>query len=465
MTSSAKKATATKTFTPERDTFIDMVPVHDQGHLSAHKLKVERGIQTVEKEGAKTETEMFKVYAFDGEKFGMGVNALTAWKRALAAGSYGTADDFVEPTFEEEFFQVAAKTNDKADANPWEREDADELRDLRDRADAAYSEAQKGEASAQDSWREMAVTLSTVRDKFTSGNKGKQLAAWIKGPNGAAALAMSSFLTEGKNAISEACRLAELSDEEYAVLPATVTRGKTVDLFLRDSVSDYYTSIAERLAADGKACDKDANGNRTISSEQFEDAARVIFEMFSNGSEGLPIEDAIEMAEETAKETAAKHANVYGKSSEETSAARTSALRAMGQIQIVKQLDAADKLDAQVNTLADMGDESTIAKVFKERNATLFVRRVNAALVSLENKAATDKANSALQKAVDDAGDLVAPDSGFKKTPADIVAARMFNTLVAHPAYAEIYSKLGVLVRSAVEADKEKAKAKAAKAA
>jgi hypothetical protein len=172
---------------------------------------------------------------------------------SLVVAFNGDVDEY-EFTYDEddEFFSQKYAAP-KADANDvWTNDkyaaNRDELDALRGTAEGALAAAQDGEKAAQGEALEVA---RVIKRAFEIVGTKKALQVWAKGTVADGEnMKLLSSLGKGANALSEAMRLAELSDAEYALLPASLTSGKGVDTHTRNSVKAVVENAAPEKMSD-----------------------------------------------------------------------------------------------------------------------------------------------------------------------------------------------------------------------
>ncbi len=209
------KPQTTREFLSQRKTQLVLEPVNPNGHLEQVTLEVERGqVCTTKEDGSKTYAERFRAHPVapieKPDAIGMAATIDATVKATLKAMSYGGADDFTWDA-DSEFFTPSPRANTDKD-DPFQRDDADELYELRKQANAAFEEAQNSEEGAQVAWRGASQMLEQVYDKL--GRNGKAFTAWAKGGERAKDAPFIAKLGNGKNALSEARMLAQLTDAD-----------------------------------------------------------------------------------------------------------------------------------------------------------------------------------------------------------------------------------------------------------
>lgn len=145
----------------------------------------------------------------------------------VAPEDYDIQGVFDESDAPKEWFEqkIAAPTDEKD--NPWKGDDAEELEALRVELDAKIGDTYAGQADTQEDYRDIAKTLKTVYNKL--GNKKAKLEAWRDGASGSNTGENLKKFGKGNHALTEAMRLAEITDAEYAMLPVTTISGKAID--------------------------------------------------------------------------------------------------------------------------------------------------------------------------------------------------------------------------------------------
>lgn len=203
-------------------------------------LEVEFGEYTTWREGEEGKTSgRFRVTyprVIDGIEDHLRVLAVDPKKAigmAIKQSGRGTEDDYqIDADFEDEFFKqrIAVEKPDAQDIWTASKfaENRDQLAAMRSDANEALVRADENLAGAQDDALEFSKLVMEAH-KLVGGDR-KALASWARGPKeGGSNLSAIYKLGKGENALYEAMRLAQLTDAEYSVLPASLTSGKGVD--------------------------------------------------------------------------------------------------------------------------------------------------------------------------------------------------------------------------------------------
>lgn len=471
----ADKVVVTETFLSEASTLLILKPVNENGHLRALEITVHRGALERDKEGDIVKLNRFAVDAPDGftpdaVQF-YGTSAVAALKSMFRKINYGTVDDYTFNT-DAEFFTSGFKSN--ASTNDiWSGANAGDLIELRKTAEAAYLAAEGAEGDAQEAWLGASQVLQEAFE--TVGEKHYK--KWAQGGEHANDAPMLARLGQGKNALSEARRLAQLTNMQYAVLPSTMTRGKTIDLFMSDTLHIVMSKVAAVVSTD-EDCqggyDKDVNGNAIASADQYDVAAReVILYLCDEAGVELPafekLREGLDVAIDILADIRAKHVAEYRKS-DEGAAARKSAARVMGfdyaiQLAEASLTDEKNARKAAADVVKGKMDKGNAETFKKARDRGLFVKRLTAELVAIDTSEAKDARSRSASDAADDAKGFET-GKDFKKRGAMDVAAQLWNTFRTHPAYAEIYQNLGIMVseQRSADADERREQVEASKA-
>lgn len=420
-------------FEADAATKLELTPVNENGMYQAMVADVARGKlhEKVTKEGEDDKTVVtnrFEVKVAGKVGYGTTVDKALSKIFSIDEFTYDTDADF----FSTDHFKANKPDADEVEA----RDDWEELRAVRTEAEAAIVEAQTNTENAQQARIQLSDILSGVQAKLGSA---KAMAAWARGGKEEntelmAAAPLLTRLGNGKNALSEAMRWSSLTEDQKAVVPASITSGKGVDKFLRDSLNSVMDAIGSNLFADHghNACiDKDHNGNSTVTEQAFADAV----DTFLNWA-GVDDADYGTMSEgvEAAKllvEPALKAYDAANTKHDDTDDGRKHALATMGLIygvQLVDEAIAAEKNWLEFLALPEEKQEEGNMKAFqKTRNNCLFIKRVNSAVEAAANEAAADKRERAAIEATVEAGDF---DTKVKKDEsAETIAARFWNTI------------------------------------
>lgn len=186
-----------------------------------------------------------------------GVKAQSTIELAIKNSKRGTAEDYeIDADYELEFFKQkrAADTVDKD--NVWDTtlyaDLQSTLSDAAGEIEGLLETAQGSTESNQEDYLKVGLALVKVKAAMkTAGisNFRKPLAVWAAGADGSNHPLLKKF-GKGDHALTEAMRLAELTDAEYAVIPATQTSGKAIDRHKAESLA-VLVSKAATIAASG----------------------------------------------------------------------------------------------------------------------------------------------------------------------------------------------------------------------
>lgn len=423
-------------------TLLELTPV-DSDLFAAVTVTVERGILTTVKDtGEKTEAERFRVTFIkpkvDTTFEGIGATLEKALSSCLQRAHYGSDKDFTYDA-SSEFFQAAPRKN-AADDDPFASDQASELYERRRVIEKLANEAMSTEVGAQTAWREVSIQMEAVFQSL--GRNGKAFKAWAVGAERAGEAPWLATLGRGKNALAQTRIMAQLTDEEFSILPTQLTRGGAVDNFLRDSLrSDVLNALEVAVSESGPLVQKDDKGKHGLSDnhvlgalERFVTDVVGVVEPYSSLSEGL------DKARQALADQRQEYLRTVGKDLgkvEDRKVADAAARAIMAKTRALAMAEECLVLNKRVNTLLDSGDAAGAKKVAAEIETCAFVKLV----LSVVERVRTEDANErAKQKRAEKADEVIKVATPFKTTKTDSAisaldfAARLFRTMQKHPA-------------------------------
>lgn len=233
----------------------------------------------------------------------------------------GESDDYVatydeEDAFFSQKFKKAAVASDDVWHNPKFADNREALEELRGETETLLQTARDSETGSQDDYLHVAQTLAKAYNLV--GSSKKALVAWAKGASeDGGNLTLLTQLGKGENALTEAMRLAQISDVEYRVLPASVTSGKAVDRHIAVSIKEVVddASISKLTGvtydADGKT---DANGVEDLLRHVAKHAFKVEGAMERDGDDYvMSLDEVTNAVDEYAATKAGEFVVDYGK--------------------------------------------------------------------------------------------------------------------------------------------------------
>lgn len=419
-------------FDVDSATKLELTPVNENGMYQAMTADVARGklvelVTKPEQEPVEITTNRFKVDVAGKTEYGTTIDKALGKMFAIDEFTYDATSAFFT-----EAFRANKPESDVVEA----RDDWEELKAVRVEAEAAIIDAYENNENAQQARIRLADILTGVQAKLGSA---KAMAAWARGGKeentelmGAAPLLTK--LGNGKNALSEAMRWSKLTEDQKTIVPASITSGKGVDKFLRDSLNSVMDAIGSNLYGEhGYNCiaDKDHNGNSTVTEAAFVEAvdtflswAGVADSDYGTMSEGI---EACKLL----IEPALKAYEVSNGKHDDSDMGREHALSVMGLVYGLDLVEAAVKAEkdwcAFLERDEDKQDEGNMKALQKQRNSALFVKRVNQAITAAANEDAADKRERAAIKAAADAGDFGSKVKADES--AETIAARFWNTI------------------------------------
>jgi hypothetical protein len=341
----------------------------------------------------------------------------------------------VEYDEDDEFFSQKAPTvKAPSKDDVWANKDYDQeaLNKLRGDAEAALAVAQDSEKGSQDDARAVSYVLM---DAFEAvGGSRKALQNWAQGGKGGENMALLSKLGKGVNALTEAMRLGQLTDAEYAVIPASLTSGKGVDNHGRVSIKqivenanmpkihkevdtsgdtpdiDGVVAMLKQIAASGFGIDTSAVEFSDLPNEVDEKAGAFVAEFLANHGKAVSTYNKGEY-------TQAKLA--YG-------AVRVSTA---GRSLFKRAVDAVAKYDELVADDDGAVAGEVLAGMFIKTGGNALLKEAYAVLKAHNESVAAGNAASAAKAQADQLGDDVKPATWAELDP--VVAAQYLNTRIA----------------------------------
>lgn len=433
-----KKEVKSTVFNVEGETLLPMTPANPAGHLQAITLTIQRGTEVITFEDDSTSERLRFRGMWEAHEGKLAASAKGAVTGLLGVANYGKVDDFVFDT-DAEFFKVAAKTN--VEKNPV----TDQIKAELTAANASLIEAQTAEGNAQIAFRVAGQALNAVYEQIG----GKALAKWFKTDEAQKLVpALIALDNSGKNALTDFRAFGKLSDEVFSRLPLGVTQGKVADNLIRDVMAEPMENAGVVLAREKAKLDD----KMIIEVDHLDTAARAVID-------SVGVTDAYDTITDGVKLLGTMlGAGEFGERGRE-------AVRAAVLIEDISAAVAAAKSYIEASDAAAEGkpiDKEVIAERRDAYRKNLFVKRVSAAAVAAGNKRAAEAKVNAVMKAADkEENEKLDAKTKLKDRTASDVAAQVFNTIKGHPALAEIYRDLGILVRDYLEAEREAAKAAA----
>lgn len=164
---------------------------------------------------------------------GYAPDAQKAIAQVIKQSGRGTIDDYaLEAEFEDDFFKqkIEAPKTDASDI--WKTADpasVEALNTLRADVEETLGAIDENTADAEEEATKLAHMLMEANAHPLIKNDRKKLAAWARGGKGGSNMPLLQKLGSGVNALTEAMRIAQLSDTENAVRPRTTLSGKAID--------------------------------------------------------------------------------------------------------------------------------------------------------------------------------------------------------------------------------------------
>lgn len=427
-------------------------------------VDVERGEQvTKDAEGVVTNKKKgFRVGFAKGDDivYGFGVKIESALKACLRAAGYGTIEDFTFDT-ESEFFAAAPKDNADKD-NPWAREDAQELRDMRSAVQGEVSAAVDDSENAQSHWLKVSEIVKSAYEKL--GRKSAVI-AWAKGEDGDTAAPWLAALGDSYNALNEACAMANLSQVQFAHLHVNINRGKAILLEISKGAADYMAGAAEAALASGLETEMVGEVERYTMETIAEAMAGAIdsagvAEDYEDMATGLALlQDTIDSR---VKAAAAAGVTKHCETDEERAVLRD----IIGLCALHKWLNEAYdtiKLMSEIAKLPEKDRKKPLATAQKALYGGAFYTRLSNAITKVSNERAGEAKKQGAVKAAAEAEPL----QGAKKlmeSDARTVASRIWASFKDHPQYIAVLEEVTIMARDQKRRDDaaERAAAKAA---
>ena len=207
------------------------------GLLKTHREQ-EDGSETDQKEVGRYGVEYPRI--IDGVEEPLvvfGTNAAKTVELAIKNAGRGTVDDYeLDADYEEDFFKQKVEA-DRVDPNDvWGndtyKDQREALLDLAGEAEGKLETAASNTVLTQGDYMDLAKIIQKVYQIFQDmgiKNPRAALRSWAEGAKGASNHPALKKLGAGANSLTEAMRLAELTDAESEVTPASLMSGKALD--------------------------------------------------------------------------------------------------------------------------------------------------------------------------------------------------------------------------------------------
>lgn len=250
---------------------ITVAPLADDGEVATkvgvmqfgHEIKM-KGAEETGRAGRYVFTYPHVAFGREVEIVGKSPDPMKAVAQAIATAfpNLFTIEDFdvtCDAGFEDDFFKqkyVAPKV-DKADVwtNPEFENDRDELNAMRGEVETALEAAQAAEGVTDENRLAVSQLILSAYNKL--GRDRAALKAWAKGGKDGSNMPLITQLGKGANSLTEAMLLAEMSDMERLVKPATLTSGKAI-------AAHKLKAIVQVLSEKNITTDKDFKLNLTV---------------------------------------------------------------------------------------------------------------------------------------------------------------------------------------------------------
>ena len=226
------------------------------GHEMQHRLQ-EDGTETDQKKLGRYCVSMPRV--IDGIEDPLvvyGADAAKTIALSIKNSGRGNVDDYnVDADYETEFFkqklEIVTVDRDDVYTNKIYAGVQDLLSDAAGEIEGLLDTAQGSTVQNQDDYLQVAKVLVKVKEALVeAGCKSFRhaLASWAKGSSDGSNHPLLKKFGGGINALTEAMRLAELSEYEFDILPASQTSGKSIDGH-RSAALAMLTEDAANVAA------------------------------------------------------------------------------------------------------------------------------------------------------------------------------------------------------------------------
>lgn len=396
----------------------------------------------------------------------MSPNAVKAVEMAVKQSGRGTAADYViDADFESEFFKQKIETPKTDPNNVWTNDKfkdvRGELRQLGGEAESALEAASSSQVVTQSDFLDVAKVLKKM---FELVNRSRPaLASAVNGADGDSNHPLLKKFGSGPNALTEAMRLAELTEAEYDALPGSITSGKAVDRHRAEALKRLVDKPAVRAASGKEAITFPNEVNETPMPDA--DGASTILRYIALEAFGIEtaldrdavsLTDLIEEVNRIAAEKAAeykveygKHVNTYDSTAYDyalrtygrivvSDGGRNMFAEAVGQLQVVAGLEGGEGEDAK-KYLGELG------ALF---NKNLMMKYALAAGYAHQSKVKRETQNRQLMKQVeDDEGPITKGTvKGFGGLNALAAAAHLYKLLNTRKDAAVVWDNMRSLV-------------------
>ena len=394
----------------------------------------EEHVHRLQDDGEKTDLKVFGRFrvsmprVIDGLEDNLIVFASNASKAVglvIKNAGRGTVDDYeIDADYEEDFFKqkVEVEKVDPNDVytNPIFASLKDIMASASGEVEGLLDSAQGSQTMTQEDYIAVAKVLVGLKDAFIKvgcKNFRAALASWAAGASGGSNHPLLKQFGNGANALTEAMRLAEVTDNELQLVPASVTSGKALDGFKSNGiaalVSEAGVKAGARIALPNQVTLGDAP-DASGAAQMVRLIAEFGFGIDNAGdTENVSLEALIDMVNDAAADKAAaylvdygKHVNTYNKKEYDyakltygrmwvSAGGHNLFADAVGQIMVILAAEGGDDI------------EKMLAEVGALFNKNTMMRSMLKATQSHATTLTTEKRNRELFKQVEDGEELL----------------------------------------------------------
>jgi len=328
---------------------------------------------------------------------------------------------------------------------------------MRGEAEEALEDAENAKENAQVDARKVAHILTQVYEKV--GKSRKALTIWARGPDGAGNFPMLAKLGKGANALTEAMRLAQITDAQFAVLPASIASGKGVDTHKARAIASITDGLYQKDMRGDEMWPADYVTKSGAPLPSVECGAAILRRIATVGfgienPSDYNLDQLTRQVNEEASRLAGEFVAVYGKTVNTYDAEEYgAALKAYGRVTCSEGGDnmfdiAADALLTMANMDSDSEVIAAMVKLYS--NNLMFKRAVDSVAAHIKTTEKEERNRDLIKNIVEnDDGEGPISKQGaksFAKLDPLPAAAHLFKLLNTHPEAAAVWDAMRGLV-------------------